>query len=300
MSYAVFYELILKYDLIYLFTHQHPDADGLNAQKAVLKYIDINYPRKEVYLVDDEDYEVKAGSLAIVLDCANRKRIFSHNYEKAECILTVDHHIQGKSFADHEIIDHQAVATCEILADIFFSKDESINKEIAHHLYLGLVDDSQNFTIPATNANTLSVASKLLACGVDIYDVTSEQFAISLREFNFLTFLRSVATIEDGLLYLKLSKALVEGMGVTMDFAKEGIREFKNVREALICAVFYEGDNGLYNVSLRSKNIVLLDTVRNYGGGGHPLACGIKEIDESNQDNLIIDLKTLIKENTPK
>jgi len=208
--------------------------------------------------------------------------------------LLIDHHVKMKDYVSYEIIEETSAATCEIIAKILFAKNQDISKKIATHLFAGIVSDSLNFTTSSTTSCTFAIAAKLVECGADIASTKQILFSVDFNQFNFLTALRQIAILEDGLLTVKLDKKMIEDYDLSMDFAKEGVREFQNISNAEVIVLFYEVENSLYNASLRSNEININPLARKYGGGGHQKACGVKDLDYSQQIALIDDLKQLL------
>ena len=100
--------LIKKYDRIAVFRHIKPDFDALGTQYGLANWIKDNFPNKEVVTPGD-NHVVFSGRLfpesdklneewfckpflGIVVDVGSKSRIADPRFEKAECIVKVDHH----------------------------------------------------------------------------------------------------------------------------------------------------------------------------------------------------------------
>ena len=291
----LFFDLIDDYQIIYLFAHEHPDFDAHNSQKALALYLQEHYPTKTVVVVKDDDTSVEPESLGIILDCSNASRVAGKNFHHCRTTFLIDHHVSSGDFTDYRLIDEKAVATAELLACLLMKKTAKLSSEVAQCLLNAIVGDSLNFSIPSTTAQSLEIAALLVDCGASIDLAQRKVFACSFAEFRCLSALRELVELKDGLLSLKVTKEFVEHYQVSIDFAKEGIKEFKNIAEAAIIALFYETEDGLFNCSLRSAEIEINALARKFGGGGHRLACGIKNLDEAAQQKLLIDLADLIQ-----
>ncbi len=293
-KFALFYRLLEKYELIYVFTHQYPDSDALNSQLALIAFVQDNYPEKTVSAVISENQELASWGFGVILDCSNAGRVVGVNYKMLEETLLIDHHPNSEQFCNYSILDEKAAATGEILAELFLSRENIVSATTAQYLYQSIVGDSLNFTIAATSAKTLLLAAELLKKGADVSLAQDKLFHYRENEFNFLTALRSIASNDGGLLHLRLSKEDVADFNVSMDFAKEGIKEFQSLSSAKIIALFYENDNGLYNCSLRSKDIVINEVAEQFGGGGHRFASGVKDLLPPQEKELLRALKKLL------
>ncbi|MFQ8584428.1 MAG: DHH family phosphoesterase [Holdemania massiliensis] len=60
--------------------------------------------------------------------------------------MHLDHHPQIEHFAEYEYVIDSYAATCEILAEFFFSVDqEPLEMDVAEYLYRGLLTDTLSF-----------------------------------------------------------------------------------------------------------------------------------------------------------
>ena len=116
--------------IITIFRHTNPDCDALGSQFGLKKWIQDNYPDKQVYALgydapnqgvwpksDEAGDEVIAQSFAIVVDTANTERIDDQRFASASSIFKIDHHPDRFFYGDDQIVDESAAATCQILAD---------------------------------------------------------------------------------------------------------------------------------------------------------------------------------------
>ena len=106
--------LVKDFDIITIFRHQVADHDALGAQFAMKEYLKTAFPEKEVYAlgksvgpgarlypsIDEVDDEKVYNSVAIVLDSANKDRVDDARFQKAKCILKIDHHIVVDEYVD--------------------------------------------------------------------------------------------------------------------------------------------------------------------------------------------------------
>ena len=151
--------LIEQSEVITLYRHINPDCDALGSQWGLATWLKHRFPLKRVYVLGQQkmpnglfedsdvvDDETVRNSLAIVLDTANVRRIDDERWQSARQIVHLDHHPQIEHFAEYEYVIDSYAATCEILAEFFFSVDqEPLEMDVAEYLYRGLLPDTLSF-----------------------------------------------------------------------------------------------------------------------------------------------------------
>ena len=66
---------------------------------------------------------------------------------------------------DFVYINSKVISCCQIVAKMLFDMKKKLNSNICKYLYAGICADSGNFYYPATDYNTLKIASDLLKRG---------------------------------------------------------------------------------------------------------------------------------------
>ena len=302
-------ESIKSFNTITIFRHQRPDGDAVGSQLGLKQFIKDNFKDKHVYalgtdtydrypVVDQVDDNQIIGSLAIVLDTANADRISDERYKLASKIIKIDHHPAVEEFGTLNYTNSSSAATAEVLTDIFTSenfKNYLISKECASYLYSGLLTDTLSFKTSNTTSNTLKVASILAECNIDINDINNHLFNISYADYNFCSYLRTKINFQNGLAYILLNQNDLNEHQISASKARSYIAELNGVTEFLIWVVFTENEKHLYDASLRSKKPYIINSIANkYNGGGHANACGIKDLDKMQIEQLLLDLKQII------
>lgn len=99
---------IKEYNRIMIFRHVRNDGDCVGATKGLKRIIQLTWPEKEVYLIDQDTSaylaflgpedepvadELYAEALGIVLDTASEARISNKNYTLCKELIKIDHHI---------------------------------------------------------------------------------------------------------------------------------------------------------------------------------------------------------------
>ncbi|MDF9824413.1 phosphoesterase RecJ-like protein [Breznakia sp. PF5-3] len=302
---------IAAYDIITIFRHQSADADALGSQYGMKTFLKECYPEKLVFAlgedvgsaaklfppIDHASDEQIEKSCAIILDTANTERIDDQRYSTAKKVIKIDHHIVVENFADVSYVDTNAAATCEILAMLFKRAEYQVSPACAKYLYLGILADSISFTTTSTTQNTLLAAAYLVGCGLDVNKINQERTGISVEDFKYATRIRERVKVEDKVAYSIMDADDYESLGLNYNLAKEKVYALSDVIDFEIYCLFTEdltyGSKGLYNGSLRSKNVPINEIANVYNGGGHAHACGVKKLDINQIKNLIDDLLKL-------
>lgn len=308
------FDCITEYDTITLFRHIGADADALGAQFGLKQWINENYPQKRVYAlgasvgsiavhypsIDEADDEAIQSSLAIILDTANASRIDDTRCLGAAFKIKIDHHIFVDAYADIEYIEDKKGATCEILANMFQQRGETLSKQCAEYLYSGLIADTLQFSINATTPQMLRTAAYLVEQGVDVAKVNEMNFSKSLKEYRYETYIREhVQLFHEHIAFCKITKAEYEQFDLTYNEAKEKTYALSHVNEFHAWILFVESTDSsnempLYNASIRSRNVIINDIAMNFNGGGHRYACGAKNLTEAQITELLEQLSQRI------
>ena len=306
--------LIEKYESIVIFRHQIPDMDALGSQWGLYTWIKEYYPNKKVYVVGKhigvkpelfKEYDlvseaILSQSLAIILDTANAARIDDARYTLAQYRIKIDHHPFGEAFADEQIIDEQAASTSELIAQLIRDKIQpnKLSYQVAQYLYMGIVSDSIRFTTSNTSYKTLSTAAYLAESSINLSQINEDVFALDRTEYNFSTYIRQNAKMEDcGLVYIIITQAILAECQISVNLAKERINELSGMKDFEVWAMFVQQEEDgqvVYNGSLRSKRIQVNDIAMKYNGGGHKLAAAVKKLQLEDIESVLSEIRRKI------
>lgn len=298
-------QCIEQFDTITVFRHEHPDCDALGSQWGLITYLQDNYPAKRIYALGSEktnqtafpdsdviDDEVIHNSLAIILDTSNVDRIDDARSPMAKKTVKIDHHPNVEPFGDVMLIDTHAAATCEILAEyIHFRKNSVFTTKAAEYLYKGLLTDTLCYATSNTTAHTLEMGAFIASHGINISEINRELFDQDEKAYEFAGYVRShVQTIGGKIAYVIVSMEDQQRMNISASSARNFVTEMGHVKEFQAWCMFtekMEDGEHLYDGSLRSKTIVLNDLAREYNGGGHPQASGVKNLNKKMINTLL-------------
>ena len=304
------FDLVEQYEIITIYRHIHPDWDAIGAQLGLKKWIESQYPNKQVYALgsvgnfkqyqdefDEVEDEVISASLAIVLDCGNRERVDDARFIHAKEILKIDHHPNIDHYALHEIVEEKAGATCEIITNLLRDADCLLTTASAAYLYMGIMMDTARFSISTTTAKTFEAAAYLCKMGIDLPRISEECIAVNLNGYQFVSYLRSCMQIYEGsIAYAVINKEDYERFSLTFEEAKEYVYVFNHIQELEVWALFTQlPDLSSYKGSIRSRRIVVNDIASQYHGGGHALASGVSQLSREDIDDLLKTLNDRIR-----
>ncbi len=301
---------IKEYDKISIFRHLRPDGDAIFSSLGLKAFINENFKDKQVKLCGFESFDLYdtveqvsdefiKDSLAIVCDVSDENRTDDLRFKEAKYIIVIDHHPYISKYALTTINDSSCCATCELLANIFYSRSFHAykkNEECCKFLYCGMLTDSCGFSVSSVSQRTLRLASYLIRDGkLNVSALNEFVFNFGLEEYEKVTRLRSKLNIDGDVGYCLLDKDDLDEIDMPFNMAKNNVNEFSKIKELKVWAVFALNPNtNLFDGSIRSRKSYIINKLcERYNGGGHPNACGVKNLDKTTVLKLIDDLKDL-------
>ena len=307
---------IKEYDRIMIFRHVRNDGDCVGATKGLKRIIQLTWPEKEVYLIDQDTSaylaflgpedepvadELYTEALGIVLDTASEARISNKKYALCKELIKIDHHIPLEGYGCIQWVEEERSSACEMVVDLYrtFKDELKIDSEAATYLYTGIVTDSGRFKYDGVSGDTLRNAAELLDIGVD----TQTLFArLYLEAFEYLKFKAHIydrmQITENGVAYLYIDRAMQEEFGLTLEMASATVGTLDSIRGCISWMVFIEtGDEkGSIRVRLRSRFVHINSIAEKYHGGGHACASGATVYSQEEVQSLLADTDALVKE----
>ena len=291
-----FFDAIEKFDRIAIFRHEKPDYDAFGSQLGMESFIKDNWPNKEVISVGDDhvtltgkcfpemkqydDSWFEKEFLAIILDLSNLDRIADDRATKAKFIVKIDHHPLVEHFGNIEIVDETMAAAGELLASIFFSKEDKfkVSKETATNLYKAIVGDSGRFLFESTTSHTFLIAKKLLEAGVDLKETYHQIYDNDKSDLLVKTYiLKHYHVTPHGVAYYVLTDKLLKKFHLQPIQGKENVNlfaHFEGIHAWL--SITEDKKKGNWRVSIRSAGTPIDKLAEKYGGGGHAQASATK------------------------
>jgi phosphoesterase RecJ-like protein len=278
-------------DRFVLTSHARPDGDAIGSALACCQVLRAMGKQADVVLHDGvpriyrglpfADQVLQADRVpgsyqaAIILECDSIHRTRLAGLED-RFLISIDHHISGRPFADVNWIDPHAVATGEMVFRLAREAGTPFSPEIATCLYTALMTDTGSFMFQGTNEHTFALARELVLAGADpSHCARSIYFAHSVAKMRLLgEALRNLNT-EGRIGWTWVTQEQMERCAAKEEDCEGLVNYVLSIGEIEVAALFRELPDGRFRVSLRSKG--KLDVARvaeGFGGGGHECASG--------------------------
>ena len=303
---------IKEYDNIVIARHIGPDPDALASEIALRDSIKLTFPKKHVYAVgnsvskfryfgelDRIDDKSLDRPLLIILDVPNKQRIDGINYDVYDYVIRIDHHPNVEELANLEMVNDSASSTCELICELIYNTKLKMDVSIASNLFLGIVADSDRFLLSYTTPNTFKVVTRLIEeYNLDIGSLYKELYTRPINEVKFQSYITlNMVITENNFGYIKLDKKVMDEFKVDSSAASNMINNFNFIKELYAWAFSsYDEKNDIYKINIRSRGPIINTVAQKYNGGGHIFASGARIKDESDVDNLFIELDETTKE----
>lgn len=315
----IFFEIkreIEKAENIILTAHINPDGDAVGSSLALLLTLKNEYRDKNLRLILQDEIpdttkflkyseliekykedEVYKTELLIYLDSATKERT-GVIYQKIEARKTVciDHHVSNPEYGDINCIIRNATSTSEIIFNFIKASEYKLLKEAAEALYLGLVNDTGNFSHSNVTKEAFEMAAELLSVGVNSnYIVTNFLNSNAYQALKIVgEALRSFEFYPDKKLsYIYIDNATMEKYDARKEDTEGIVEKILSYNQASVSLFLREEKDGKIKGSMRSKYEVDVNRIANiFGGGGHYKAAGFSS-SLSAEEILKIVLKNL-------
>ncbi len=305
------FNLIEKYEDIIIFRHTDGDGDALGSQWGMYYFLKETYPNKNIYVVGDETLgyknlfpkmhevsdDVFKNALAIILDTANTERISDERYKLVKEIVKIDHHLPTDNYGDINIVDEKRASCAEIVTDIIkeYSDSKVLSTDVANCLYLGIISDTQGFSTTSVSSKTFESASYLMQSQINPSKLSDSLRAIDLNLFKFQSQLfHLINYVDDHLAYIQINQSLLNEYNLTVSEVKRFVNIMRNIEGISVWVLFIEQDDRSYSASIRSSNVNINQVAKEYNGGGHLHASGVKGLNETTINSLLNDLSKVI------
>ncbi len=309
-------EKIRQYDRIMIFRHVRNDGDCVGASKGLKAIIQLTWPEKEVYLIDEhtsaylaflgpEDEpvadELYRDALGIVVDTASEARISNPKYALCKELIKIDHHIPLEDYGNLSWVEEDCSSCCQMIVEFYntFKDELKMDSQAATYLYTGMVTDSGRFKYSEVNGDTLRMAATLLDVGVD----TDTLFArLYLEAFEYLKFkahiYQRMQVTENGVAYIYIDRAMQEEFGLSLEQASACVGNLDGIRGCICWIAFIENgdDSGSIRVRLRSRFVHINSVAEQFRGGGHACASGATVYSQEEVQALLQEADRVVKE----
>jgi phosphoesterase RecJ-like protein len=278
-------------DRFVLTSHARPDGDAIGSALACCQVLRAMGKEADVVLHDGvprvyrslpfADQVLQADRIdgnyqaAIILECDSIHRTRLEGLEN-RFLISIDHHVSGRPFADVNWIDPHAVATGEMVFRLAREAATPFSPEIATCLYTALMTDTGSFMFQGTNEHTFALARELVLAGADpSHCARSIYFAHSVAKMRLLgEALRNLNT-EGHIGWTWVTQEQMERCGAKEEDCEGLVNYVLSIGQVEIAAFFRELPEGRFRASLRSKGqLDVAQVAESFGGGGHQCASG--------------------------
>ena len=232
-------------------------------------------------------------TLLIVLDTPDKKRVDGVNPDDFKYKIKIDHHPFVEEFCDIEHIDSTASSASQLVMELVFKTKLKLNKEAAAKLYIGLIGDTDRFLYDYTTSKTFSLVAKLIEeTGLEFTKLYEKMYLRPYKEIKFQSYiLQNMVITENGFAYIKLPQDVLDEFNVDASTAGNMVNNFNYIDEFVSWAVFsYDKANDYIKGSIRSRGPIINEVAKQFGGGGHIYASGVKLKDFSVVDEIVKEL----------
>jgi bifunctional oligoribonuclease and PAP phosphatase NrnA len=274
-------------------SHQRPDGDAIGSAvgmalvlRSLGKQADVvmeavpphylqPFPHVESIHVTQSVTEVTDG--ALIMECGVLSRTGVAGLDNSP-VLNVDHHVGNARYGAINWVDESAASCTELVFTLLERLGAPLTRDIATHIYLGLLTDTGSFHFSHITARSFEIARRCVEAGADPQWIARTHYDSSTlgKVRIFGSALNRMRLDRSGrVALLTVTNASLAEADATLDDT-EGIISFPlSVKNIQAVGFFKEADGGDWRVSLRSKGAVDVGAIaRSYGGGGHQNAAG--------------------------
>jgi bifunctional oligoribonuclease and PAP phosphatase NrnA len=298
--------LVGQAEQICLACHLRPDADALGSMVALALALRSRSgrPAQVIASYGDSPFEVPAilaflpgldlltppqeyparPEVMITLDAGSIDRLglLTPRAVAADELIVLDHHASNTRFGTVNLVDPAAAATAVLAFELIERLGIPLTKDVATGLYAGLVTDTGSFKFAATTPDVHRLAARLLETGIDpgvvsrhLYDTAPFGYLHMLAASLDRAVLDPDACHGLGLVWTTVTKEDRSRAGLHFDAAESVIDVVRRTEEAEVAVVLKEADDGIWQVSMRSKTTTdVAAAATALGGGGHARAAG--------------------------
>ena len=276
-------------------SHIRPDGDGIGSGLGLYWMLRSMGKEAEVVLRDrvPPAYNVLPGSelivvqddittnydAAFIIECSDVSRPGLPGL-KDQFVVNIDHHSTTLPFGDINWIDSTAAAVGEMIYNLCKALGLEVTKEIAECIYTALLTDTGSFHFSNTTERTLKIASELVRRGAEPARISQALFySYPYSKIKLLgVVLSGIERDESGrIAWVVMDRETMYDAQASEEDSDGIVNHALSIDEVEAVAFFKELGEGMYRVSLRSKNKYNVAKVaETFGGGGHRNAAGCR------------------------
>jgi len=312
---------IKKAKKILIVSHLRPDGDAIgsllglglsliNQGKEVQMVISDGIPGNFKFLAGSELIGIKPTGKVdyiIVVDSSDLLRTNSVLNGYGIPDLNIDHHKTNTYFAKNNLIDGEAVATAELIAEYSPFLEMDITPAVANALLAGIVTDTIGFRTTNVTPKTLQITSKLMELGgnlAEIYHRTIVEQSYSAARYWGAGL--SKLKMENGLVWTTLSLHNRRTADYQYQDDADLVKVLSAIDGAKIAVILTEQTQGYVKISWRlcgslRTDLDVSEIAQKFGGGGHKAAAGADVKGKLNEvlDEVLINTRIYMEQSKP-
>ncbi len=310
------YDKLEAYDRILLFRHVRVDGDCVGATKGLKDIIQQTWPKKEVFIIDDEhsDYLAFLGpddendedmpigytryenalyedALGVVIDVATPDRISNRKFVLCREVIKIDHHIEVEAYGDISWVESERSSACEMIVAFYeaFQDRLKISKHGATCLYTGMVTDSGRFMYEGVKGDTMRLAGLMLDQGIDTETLYAHLYLKEPEVLRFTSWVyENMKVTKNGAAWIFVDEATRLRFKLSYEEAGNAVGYLSGIKGVLCWIAFIQTRDNI-RVRLRSRFMTVNKLAEEYNGGGHACASGATVYSHEEMNALIND-----------
>ena len=249
--------------------------------------------------MDHPNLEELKNCLLIVTDVPNMSRIDGISNLNYKSILKIDHHPIEDIESNVDWTDINKSSASQMVAELIMNTHLKMNTKVAENLFLGIVSDSERFSLKNTTPETFETMTNLLkTSNIDFTSLYDILYTRPFNEYKFIAYITNNLNIDKNKMgYIIINDSTLKEYNVDIATPSNLINSYNFIDELLVWMFITEDvKNEQYKISIRSRGPIINEIVSRYNGGGHKFACGarLKTMEEVN--DLIKELTNACEE----
>lgn len=294
---------------------ENPDGDSLGSAlaleevlgdlgKEVSLYCPVNIPKYLHYINGWDRVEIDFNNhadLAIIVDTTAELLLGKaleapgvRHFLETHPTVVIDHHATESTLTfDNILLTKPAVATGEVLFDLFRTANWTINRQAAENLLITIMSDSLGLTTPNTTARSFFISGELTELGASNAEIEDRRREFMKKSPEILAYKAKLIERIEYLLDGKLALVHVpfEEIQEYSDAYNPGALigdELRLVEGVELSAVLKTYPDGKVTARIRSNSPIAEAVAGYFGGGGHKYASGFRIYE--NYDTVVREL----------
>lgn len=312
---------------IIISAHVGPDGDTIGSMLGLLHAFRLSFPHlqkvdpvisggmpnlyrfmpgADEVIDSDTGFELleKEYDLAFSVDCGSVERLGSAKpyFLSARQSINIDHHFSNDHFGKLNIIDLEAGASGEVVADLLMGNGIELSEATATCLYVAILTDTGGFKYASTSARIFDLAATFTRSGANpenIYRHIYEEVPKAQAMLQAEAIRNAQFDCEDALSWSVITQQFLHRFNASEEHVDGLVEALRKIDTVIVSAVLKETRSGITKVSLRSDvpYINVSDVAARWKGGGHKMAagCTIEKPPEAAERELLPVLRDLVR-----